>query len=657
MTTINITAFSGISPRTGITQLSPNQAQVASNAKLQSGELRPWRNPLAVYTPVNAGVKSFYKLVGASSYVWFEFTTDTDVVGSLAADVSDYRAYYSSTAFGVGPRKTNWALANGGSGAYPQKYLELGVPAPAAAPTLSASGGTAPAEVRAYVYTYISTFGALTEESAPSPAQTVTVNSSGATVAVSGWSTAPTANYNITGIRIYRTVTGASTVSYQYVDQIPVTPGTGAVVSGGTSTGGVTLSGTTYNDTLGVGSLGPVMTSLYYTPPPATLQGFVVMPNGMLAGFTGNQVWFSEPYLAHAWPVGYMQTVDSPIVGLGVYGNTLVVMTTQKPYLMTGTTPSQITVQRLPMPQPCASKRSIAFDQYGVVYASPNGLVGIGNGIQDLITTPLFTRDEWQLLQPSTMVGLVYNNLYFAFYTNASNVQSSMVLARNDTPPLTTYDYPVSGVFVNRTNALIYAVNSVDGKIYQLDADPYSNTTYVWQSKRFIESHPVNFSALKVSADFPTLLAPSVSTAVATYDTSMYTATISPLVSLGGDLNGGAVTVSGAPTLPTWYPNPNSMSVPSPLLNTYMINGSALQAFPTNNDSHFITVTVFADGTQVFSSAITSADPVRMPATGKWYAWELLITGTVACRQIAMSTSIGELRGLSPMASMQTVSS
>ena len=653
MTTVSISGFSGISPRTGPTLLAQNQAQQASNIKLQSGECRPWQNPIKVYTPVQSAIVSIYKLLGpAGATQWLEFTTDTDIVSAPLADTTDYRVYYTSSGFS--PRKTNWALATSGvTGAYPRAYYNMGVPTPAAAPTLSASGGSAPTEVRAYVYTYLSTFGSLTEESAPSPAQLVTCNTSGATVTISGWSTAPTtaANYNITGIRIYRTVTGASTVTYQYVDQISVTPATGAVVSGSTSTGGVVLSGTTYGDTYTVAQLGTAIVSTNYTPPPSALQGLVAMPNGMLAGFTSNQVWFCEPYLPHAWPTAYMQAVDAPIVGLGVYGNTLVVCTTRNPYLMTGTTPSQISVERLPMPQPCISKRSIAFDQYGVLYASPNGLVGIGAGIQDLVTTPLYTRDDWQLLQPSTMQGVVYNNLYIGFYVSQSGTRSSIVMARNDTPTLVTFDYPANAVFVERSTGYIYAVSNVDNCIYQLDADATSSTTYQWKSKRFIQSHPVNFSALKVTADFAALALPSTSTAVAIYDAAVFAATLSPLTSNGGDMNGGLQSGLITNTDPFF----NSPPLPYGTINTYMVNGSALDPTPANSDVHFVAVQVYADSVLVFSTGITSNEPIRMPANTKAYAWEVLISGTAPCRQFSMATSISELRGLAAAQALQTV--
>lgn len=413
---IKVEDFSGIVPRTGPTQLEANQAQLANNVKLQSRELRSWAKPLLAYELSIPNNKTIYRIDSPSGdKYWLEWATDVDVVPGPVADVNEFRYYYTGDG---APKKTNYALATtSGTGAqpYPDAWLYMGVPAPAAAPTLVASSTTAPTETRAYVYTYVSTFGTVKEESAPSPAQTVSVSTvAGTTVTVSAFSTAPTTGYNITHRRIYRTITGATNVVYSFVAEIPI----------------ATAS---YVDSLTVDQLGAELPSLYWTTPPTDLKGLVAMPNGILAGFIGNQIYFSEPYYPHAWPDIYSLTVDYQIVGLGVYETTLVVLTTRFPYLISGVSPASMTQQKLPIPQPCVSKKSIASDQYGVLYASPSGLVSLGSGSQDVVTTPLYTHDEWTQLNPETMMGVIYNNLYIGFYTLASGVQS-IVIARGIYP-------------------------------------------------------------------------------------------------------------------------------------------------------------------------------------------------------------------------------
>ena len=529
MTTISIPQFSGIVPRLGPTMLANTQAQVADNVKLMSGELRSWRNPVAAYAPNQASVQSIFKMVNGSNYAWLEWQTAVDVVTGPVADpppgstTPDVRLYY--TGDGI-PKKTNWNLATN-NGAYtgtsnsvpkPYGWMNMGVAAPTLAPIATAAGGSGLLVDTVYVYTYVSQFGTVLEESAPSPPTIVARYATGATVSLDFTAVVAqhTAYDKIVGIRVYRVLVGANSATYTYIDQIQINPINGQVIPFSAAVSGTVLTGYIYPDSIPDSSLGSaaVLASTYYTPPPAGLTGIVAMPNGMLAGFVGNQLWFCEPYLPHAWPSIYMLTTEYPIVGLGVYNNTLVVGTTQNPYLVTGNVPSQMTQERLPMKQPCVSKASIAFDQFGVVYASPNGMVSIGPGVQDLITTQLFTRDEWQAINPSSMIGFYYNNFYIGFYTvpGTTTVYSSIVLARADQPPLANFDFAAVGVYIDRATASIYAIQLSDNVVYQLDADPVNNTNYTWTSKRFFLPEVTAFAALRVQADYAYMNALTTST-------------------------------------------------------------------------------------------------------------------------------------------------
>jgi hypothetical protein len=361
----------------------------------------------------------------------------------------------------------------------------MGVPAPTGSPALSKAGtGTAPSEDRAYIYTYITQFGNVQEESAPSPPANITgVNTTGDSVTITGFSTPPTGNYNFTHRRIYRSVIGATTATFLKVVDIPIAT-------------------TTYVDTMTVAQLGTALQSLYYTPPPSTLQGIVSMPNGMLAGFTGNQIWFCEPYLPHAWPAIYMITTDFPIVGLGVFGNSLFVGTERNPYMVTGTTPTSMMQEKLSLVQPCVSKKSITSDQYGVLYASPNGLVSISPGSQEVMSNGLYTREEWQPLNASTMIGAVYNNMYFGFYQTVAGDRKSIIILRGDNPPLATFDANAKAKFVEPVTGTMYILSAADNKIYSLDTNTASNTVFTWKSKKFIHNRPTTYSALQVHADY-----------------------------------------------------------------------------------------------------------------------------------------------------------
>lgn len=600
---IKVEDFSGIVPRTGPTRLDATQAQTASNVKLQSRELRSWALPLLEYTPTALNLETIYRIDSPSGEkYWLEWTTDVDMVSGPVADIDEFRYYY--TGDGV-PKKTNWDLAtSGGFGSrpFPDTWLYMGVPAPTGAPTLVASSASGTTETRAYVYTYISEFGSVKEESAPSPATTVTVDTTGATVTVSGFTAPPTTGYNITARRIYRTITGATSVTYSFVAEIP-------------------LSTVSYVDGLTVEQLGSELPSLYWTPPPDELKGIVNMPNGILAGFVGNQIWFSEPYYPHAWPEGYMLTVDYPIVGLGVYETNLVVMTTRFPYLISGVSPTSMSQQKLPIPQPCVSKRSIASDQYGVLYASPNGLVSLGSGSQDVVTVPLYTRDEWQAINPETMVGTIYNNMYMGF-TTINGERTGFVLSRGDIPPLVQFSFPARSLFVDRSSSDIYAINNIDNRIYHLDASEINFTTYEWLSKVFTMPNPMNFGAIKVGADFSFM-----------DDIDAYIAYVEEIKAINA-------------VLFLEYAGNVEGQLNTGVLNQFDFNGSLLLSVPEQGTNRFITVIVYADGEQIWAGDILSADPLRLPAVQKGYNYEIRISGNTPVRFVAMASSIAELRQL-----------
>jgi hypothetical protein len=347
--------------------------------------------------------------------------------------------------------------------------------------------------------------------------------------------------------------------------------------------------------------------------------GIIAMPNGILAGFRGNEIWFCEPYLPHAWPTNYMLTVNDEIVGLGVYDINLVVMTKHQPFIITGTNPGAMSQAKLPMMQPCVSKRSITADQYGVIYASPNGLVGIGTGSQDVITANLYTREEWQKILPETIISKVYNNMYIGFAT-VDGTTSGLVFSRADIPPLFVWDFQANAMYVDHASGAIYAVSKIDNAIYKLDSDYYNYTFYEWKSKQFILPSPVNFAAMKVQAEYDAISdATAYNDLVAQIEASNQTIFAANSSNFGGTLNGN-------------YPN------------QYVVNGSMLQDIPPLEGSRSINIFLYADGELIYTTGMYSSEPVRLPVSTKAYKFEIKITGNVPVSGVLIAGSIGELK-------------
>lgn len=383
MPLIDIVTMRGMIPRVAGQLLPDEAAALAQDCAFDRGIITPLRDDLGVGVQFPFTPKTIFHYYGE---FWFAWGGLVEVMRSPIAQDQYNRVYFTDGAY---PKLTYDAIATGGSNK-PTAWYRLGVPAPTTPPGVQSitppSGGKdddpTDDETRFYVETYVTGLG---EEGAPGPASgeiTITIPSS--TVVV-GLSPAPTNNSNITRRRLYRSVSGGGLADYLLVADLPI-----ATVS--------------YSDSKKDGELGPVLETYGYTMPPDKMRGICQMANGICAGFVGNTVLFSEPYLPYAWPEKYKLTTEHDIVAIAAIDTALVVGTKGYPYLFQGASPSSITGQKLSsVQQACVSASSMVALDGLVLYASPDGLVGVGADGGHLVTESLITREQWQALQPETM--------------------------------------------------------------------------------------------------------------------------------------------------------------------------------------------------------------------------------------------------------------
>ncbi|CAB5220320.1 hypothetical protein UFOVP236_27 [uncultured Caudovirales phage] len=488
MPTIPFRVFSGVIQAANPELLQPNQAQKAVNTKLIYGDLRPWKQPLDIVTPTKSGVKKTIYRFGenetSESNYWFTWNTDVDVVRApLDNDITE-RTYYTGDGY---PKVTNNARALTGGTAYPINYYRLGVPPPlAVGVTLTVTGAatsaTAVKSSVAYVITYVSSQG---EESSPSAAtdiadfafgQTVTLNNlpTGAfTTQFASWN-----NIDVATKRIYRSNSGSKGVDFQFVAEIP-------------------LSQTTYADTKDAAELQEVVETWDWLPAPADMVGLKLMANGIGIGFYGNTLYPSEPFVLYAYPIAYRISTEYPIVGLGAFGQSMFVGTKGNPYVIQGTDPSSLTMTKLEAKQACVSKRSIVEMGGGVLYASPDGLCRVDMSGLSILTSGIINRDDWQLLNPASMIGCELDTRYYAFYDNGTE-QGCLVFDFGAVTTFTKIDMYATAAFNDRQRDALYL--AIGSKIVKFDYGS-SNMTMTWKSKRFRSAQPVNFGAAKLGAD------------------------------------------------------------------------------------------------------------------------------------------------------------
>lgn len=603
MAGLKLAAFAGIAPRVSKTLLKDNEAQTSVNTNLYSGEIRSWRKPgsLPIPASVVTGCKSIYRHKDTTDDdLWLSWNKDVDVVPGPIYATGEYPIYY--TGDGI-PKKTNAALSETGSGPFPGDSLAMGVPTPTVAPTVSASGGSGTAESRVYLYTFISMFGAIEEESAPSPTSSILTVLPGGTVSISGLpSTAPTGDYNITKMRIYRAVAGTTSTVYLKVDD-------------------VNIGTTTYSDTKTATQLGGSLQSSSYSPPPDDLSGLVAMANGILAGFRGNEVYFSEPFIPHAWPIEYSLTVEYPIVAIAAFGESLVVATQGNPFVISGSTPQAMSQSKIPLYEPCVSKRSIVSDDTGVMYASPNGIVKIAQGFAGLSTSSLFTRDEWQFYKPSTMIGAILDGAYYLFYEDVDNdIRGSLLLDRGEAASaLTTTNIHTEAVYVDPETANLYIEEG--GQVKSWEGDLYNFIPYEWKSKVFHLPRPLNFAVAQLEADFGSA---EISESIAG-QTAEIIAANQALLTAGTDLESTLGSVEIA---------------------KHDVAGSLLTSIASVVEGRYIQVKIFCNYQLVATRSVTSRKEFRLPSGYKGDRWEFQFNGNIPVLQFRIAETAKELAEL-----------
>lgn len=505
MTAVKLAAFGGMIPAQDDRLLPENNAALTRNCCLDSGALRGMHRTTPIHTLVLGGANSVFRIPLISqdrnhipSSFWMEFAdADTNVLRTPIANDSFERYYIVSPS--TIPKYNTKARILAASASF-----TLGIPAPSVAPGVSPSGGVGIAQARAYVYTWVSVYG---EESAPSPPTLVTGKIDDTWALTFTAVGAVATGRNLDRLRIYRTVTGASGVaSYFFVHEQTI----------------ATLS---YNDTLPdtTVSAANALATFDYVEPPTDLKGIVQMPNGMLVGWHGNELCFCEPYLPHAWPLAYRLSFTHNIVGLGVIGQTVMVLTEGFPYAVSGVHPSSMSSSQINSYEPCTSRGSIVSTPLGVLYAAPNGLALASPGSVQNASTLIVTKDKWNtLIAPPTLRASRISQSYYAWGTTGGGVFEPTAF-QTTAFAQTDYTGAYDGVYLNLTdqriawsqlyNAMPIANVITDvwtgetfvirgGIVYWVDfAATTFNEPYLWRSKIFQAATLKNFGVIRLTFD------------------------------------------------------------------------------------------------------------------------------------------------------------
>lgn len=463
-------------PETGVGVDSRNQ-------KPGRGDLRPWRQPFTVAT-VPAGRKTIYRMgrdVANAGLYWLSWSTVVHAArGPIGSDASE-RTYFT----GSGAPKVTDNLTGLVSAPYPSAARDLGVPHPATPMTLSITTepGTADRRFQFYVDTFVTDKG---EESKPGTPVSVEVRP-GSTIEISDLAPAPAGNYGITTRRIYRLVAGETGAEYfRILEQ--------------SSTATVATDAALVASAIRLKTNGPDDEELRaWEMPPADGKHLTPMWNGMMAMISGRTVRLCEPYLPHAWPLAYeIAPPDVTPVALAVWDKYLLILTTGRPYVYTGSIPSQKSDEPINFEQSCVSERSPAVVGDGVCWAAPDGIAYWGARGPRLLTAGLMTREDWQALKPETMIGTQYEGAYIVFYEPSPGVLKGLAIDPTNPQGLYFLDLGYRAAYFDKLNDALYVLDGTE--VRQWDA-ALGFMTATFKSKQYRQPRPLNFAWMEVTAD------------------------------------------------------------------------------------------------------------------------------------------------------------
>ncbi|WP_296763703.1 DUF4214 domain-containing protein [Sediminimonas sp.] len=460
---LRLNTFKGEIPRVNKTLLPDGHAQASVDADHSSGAIEPIRKNVTAHTAATVPA-DFYLHKGTD---WLTFTASVDVVpGPTVAD----RLYISKAGadpyLKVMPAGTEYPLAIPTPSAPPTTSLETDTsfagasqepydaaltntefvtavyndilgrdPDPAgltfwvghldAANVTRAefideversSENILPPRIEdeVFVYTWVSIFD---EESLPSPPSTALEVPEGSTVRITFIDQPPTGS-RIDRLRVYRTQSSnVGSTEFQFVKEL-------------------NSATTAYVHDVSVDQPQEVLPSTYYDPPVTGLQGFTALQGGVIAGFKGKSVQFCEPYRPHAWPGKYELITDYDVVALVAFGPILAILTTGTPYIAQGNSPESMVMERIEQNMPCVSADGVVDMGYAAAYPSPDGLVTLSQSGAQIVTKPLFSREQWAALAPETIsAGQVTGKYVFSYQrAGAGSREAAIIDLTGQTP-------------------------------------------------------------------------------------------------------------------------------------------------------------------------------------------------------------------------------
>lgn len=496
---ISLATFGGLFPKISPRLIPQNAATIADYCRLDSGRLGAFGGNVdqtdhrGTNFSVPLTTKTIYRHRNRDgSFSWLKWAEEVHAIPSPVREDQWDRMYWSGQGYPKFALGTEVA-ASIAPNYQPSAAHKLGVPAPVSKVTAVKTADTGDPNAtllyRAYAYTYVSGLG---EEGAPSPASDVIQCRQADTVTLTFVDSLPNDIYN-TGTnpakrRIYRTNVDGD---FQFLAD-------------------VAISANEYIDTVVDEALGEILATSEYDPPPdddevdhpdGPLQMLTQMPNGILAGYVGRTLCFSDSYLPHTFPQSFQLTTRYRITGLVSLSIGLLVLTEGKPALVTGSNPAAMSLVELDTAESCVSRRSIVDMGEMGLFAGPDGLIAATESGMRNVTHMLFSNRQWAALNPSSIHGYRYDGRYLFFYDNGETQGGYMIDFTTEHPQLVTLPfYAICGYYDPVGGDLYLAIqDGTEAQVRKFDAG--ADAQFDWQSRELRIEAPINPGCAIVDAE------------------------------------------------------------------------------------------------------------------------------------------------------------
>lgn len=226
-----------------------------------------------------------------------------------------------------------------------------------------------------------------------------------------------------------------------------------------------------------------------WEPPPRNIKGLLRHQSGSLATWKQNDLFFSVPYLPHAWHVENRVSIQDNIVSAKTTQNGIILLTNKAVYLVAGANPLSVQPMRVDAFTPCISRDSAVDMGEFVVFLSTDGLV-----MTDGYSVKPYARDglpKSVFERVTTVKAARFGEQYVISLDGVTYVVSSNQAVTKVGDGVTGFDTD----------------NDYEGalKIETLDGDRFLTMdrlgSFEWTSKRFRLSGSRGFSSAKIVGD------------------------------------------------------------------------------------------------------------------------------------------------------------